>query len=34
VLHLRRIPRDQAADIEERLAEVLRAEGLFVQGGL
>ena len=33
VLHLQRIPRAQAADIEERLAEALRAEGLFVQGG-
>ena len=33
VLHLQRIPRAQAADIEERLAEALRAEGLLVQGG-
>lgn len=32
-LHLQGIPRTQAADIEERLAEALRAEGLFVQGG-
>lgn len=33
VLHLQRIPRAQAADIEERLAEALRVEGLLVQGG-
>jgi hypothetical protein len=33
VLHLQRIPRAQAADIEEALAEALRAEGLRVQGG-
>jgi hypothetical protein len=33
VLHLQRIPRVQAIDIEERLAEALRAEGLLVQGG-
>jgi hypothetical protein len=33
VMHLQSIPRAAAADIEERLAEVLRAEGLFVQGG-
>jgi len=33
VLHLQRIPRAQAADIEEQLAEALRAEGLLVQGG-
>jgi hypothetical protein len=33
VLHLQRIPRAQAAEIEEGLAEALRAEGLFVQGG-
>jgi hypothetical protein len=33
VLHLQGIPRAQAAEIEERLAEALRAEGLFVQGG-
>jgi hypothetical protein len=33
VMHLQRIPRAQAADVEERLAEALRAEGLFVQGG-
>jgi hypothetical protein len=32
-LHLQRIPRSDAADIEERLAEALRATGLFVQGG-
>jgi hypothetical protein len=33
VLHLQRMPRAQADDIEERLAEALRAEGLLVQGG-
>ena len=33
VLHLQRIQRAQAAQIEEGLAEALRAEGLFVQGG-
>lgn len=33
VLHLQRIPRAQAAEIEEGLAEALRAEGLLVQGG-
>lgn len=33
VLHLQRIPRAQAAEIEEQLAEALRAEGLLVQGG-
>jgi len=33
VLHLQRIPRAQAAAIEEELAEALRAEGLRVQGG-
>jgi hypothetical protein len=33
VLHLQHIPRVEAADFEERLAEALRAEGLFVQGG-
>jgi hypothetical protein len=33
VLHLQRIPRVEAAEIEERLAEALRAESLFVQGG-
>lgn len=33
VLHLQGIPRAQAEDIEERLAEALRAEGLIVQGG-
>jgi hypothetical protein len=32
-LHLQRIRRSDAADIEERLAEALRATGLFVQGG-
>lgn len=33
VLHLQHIPRAQAAEIEEGLAEALRAEGLRVQGG-
>lgn len=33
VLHLQGIPRGQAEEIEEQLAEALRAEGLFVQGG-
>lgn len=33
VLHLQRIPRAEAAEIEEGLAEALRAEGLLVQGG-
>jgi hypothetical protein len=33
VLHLQRIKRAQAAEIEEGLAEALRAAGLFVQGG-
>lgn len=33
VLHLQRLPRSQAAEIEELLAEALRAEGLIVQGG-
>jgi hypothetical protein len=33
VMHLQSISRTAAADIEERLAEALRAEGLFVQGG-
>jgi len=33
VLHLQRIPRAQAAEIEEGLAEALRAEGLTVRGG-
>jgi len=33
VLHLQRIPRAEAAEIEEGLAEALRAEGVFVQGG-
>jgi hypothetical protein len=32
-LHLQYIRRAEAARIEEQLAEVLRAEGLFVQGG-
>jgi hypothetical protein len=32
-LHLQRIPRAEAARIEEELAEALRAAGLFVQGG-
>jgi hypothetical protein len=32
-LHLQGIARGEAADIEERLAEALRLEGLFVQGG-
>jgi len=33
VLHLQRIPSGQAAEIEEGLAEALRAEGLLVRGG-
>jgi len=33
LLHLQGIPRAQAAEIGERLAEALRAEGLLVQGG-
>jgi hypothetical protein len=33
VLHLQRIGRPEAEQIEEGLAEALRAEGLFVQGG-
>jgi len=33
VLHLQGIPRAQAAQIEEGLAEALRAEGLLVHGG-
>jgi hypothetical protein len=33
VLHLQRIPQAEAARIEVELAEALRAEGLFVQGG-
>lgn len=33
VLHLQGIPRGQAEEVEERLAEALRAAGLFVQGG-
>jgi hypothetical protein len=32
-LHLQHIRRAEAAEIEERLAEVLRAAGLLVQGG-
>ncbi len=32
-LHLQRIRRADAADIEEKLAEALRARGLLVQGG-
>ncbi len=33
VLHLQRLPRRQAEEIEEALGEALRAEGLLVQGG-
>lgn len=33
VLHVQRIGRAEAEQIEEGLAEALRAEGLFVQGG-
>jgi hypothetical protein len=33
VLHLQRLPRHQAEEVEEALAEALRAEGLLVQGG-
>jgi hypothetical protein len=33
VLHLQGIPRAQAEEIEEGLAEALRAEGLIVRGG-
>jgi hypothetical protein len=33
VLHLQRIPGAQATEIEEGLAEALRAEGLLVRGG-
>jgi hypothetical protein len=33
VLHLQGIPRAQAVEIEEGLAEALRAEGLLVRGG-
>ena len=33
VAHLQRISRDEAARIEEELAEALRARGLMVQGG-
>lgn len=32
-LHLQGMARGEAADMEERLAETLRLEGLFVQGG-
>jgi len=32
-LHLQQLERGAAADIEERLAETLRAAGFFVQGG-
>ena len=32
-LHLQRLRRAEAAEIEQRLAEALRAEGLFVRGG-
>jgi hypothetical protein len=32
-LHLQHIKRAQATRIEEQLAQTLRAEGLFVQGG-
>jgi hypothetical protein len=32
-LHLQNIRRAEAAEIEERLAELLRAEGLLVEGG-
>jgi len=33
VLHLQYVKRSEAEQIEEQLAEALRAEGLFVQGG-
>jgi hypothetical protein len=33
VLHLQGVKRAQAAEIEEQLAEALRAEGLLVKGG-
>lgn len=33
VMHLQKLTRGQAAEIEEGLAEALRAEGLLVQGG-
>lgn len=33
VLHLQQLNRAEAARIEEQLAEALRSEGLFVQGG-
>jgi len=33
VLHLQRIPRGEAARIEEQLAEALRDAGIFVKGG-
>jgi hypothetical protein len=32
-MHLQNVARAEAADMEERLAEALRARGLFVQGG-
>jgi hypothetical protein len=32
-MHLQKLTRGQAAEIEEGLAEALRAEGLLVQGG-
>jgi hypothetical protein len=33
VLHLQGLPRAQAAEVEEGVAEALRAEGLIVRGG-
>jgi hypothetical protein len=33
LLHLQRLPRRQAEQLEEQLAEALRAAGLFVHGG-
>jgi hypothetical protein len=33
LLHLQRLPHRQAEQLEEQLAEALRAAGLFVQGG-
>ena len=33
MLHLQKMTRTQAEEVEERLAEALRAEGLMVQGG-
>lgn len=32
-MHLQRLPRGQAGQLEEQIAEALRAAGLFVQGG-